>query len=75
MTVSDIENRAEILCSVYNNTVWQCRWELDTAKAYLYDYLESKKFAGFTLEIHGKVCGAMFCHEKIWWNNSEMFID
>lgn len=75
MTASDIENSAEILCSVYNNAMWQCRWSLDTAKAYLYDYFESKKFVGFILEIDNKVCGAMFCHEKIWWNNSEIFID
>lgn len=75
MRVSDIDHCAEILCSVYNNAMWQCRWDSDTAKAYLYDYFESKKFVGFTLEIDNKVCGAMFCHEKIWWNNSEIFID
>lgn len=39
------------------------------------DYFEPKKFVGFILEIDGKVYGAMFCHEKIWWNNSEIFID
>lgn len=55
--------------------MWQCRWDLDTAKVYLYDYFESKKFVGFILELDSKVCGAMFCREKIWWNNSEIFID
>lgn len=75
MIESDIEYCAEILCSVYNNTLWQCRWSLNTAKEYLHDYFESKKFVGFTLEIEGNVCGAMFCHEKIWWNNSELLID
>lgn len=75
MRESDIDHCAEILCSVYNNAIWQCRWKPDTAKAYLFDYFESKKFVGFTLENDDKVCGAMFCHEKIWWNNSELFID
>lgn len=55
--------------------MWQCRWSFDTAKAYLTDYFEAKKFIGFVLEINEKVSGAMFCHEKIWWNNNEMFID
>lgn len=75
MIVSDIDSCAEILCDVYNNEMWQCRWDVDTSKAYLNDYFEANKFVGFTLEIDGKVCGAMFCHEKIWWNNSEIFVD
>lgn len=75
MTLSDINSCAEILCYVYNNEMWQCRWSFDTSRAYLIDYFEANQFVGFTLEIDGKVCGAMFCHEKIWWNNSELFID
>lgn len=75
MKLADIDSCAEILCSVYNNEMWQCRWTLDTARAYLWDYFEAKKFVGFTLELEDKVCGGMFCHEKIWWNNSEVFVD
>lgn len=63
MRVSDIDHCAEILCSVYNNAMYQCRWNLDTAKAYLYDYFEAKKFIDFTLKIDNKVCGAMLCHQ------------
>ena len=75
MEKSDISDCAKILCDVYNNEMWQCKWNLDTAAEYFYDYFEAKKFVGFVLEIDRKICGAMFCHEKIWWNNSELFID
>jgi Acetyltransferases len=75
MIEADIKECAEILCAVYNNEMWQCRWTLDTAVDYLKDYFVAKKFVGFVLEIDDKVFGAIFCHEKIWWNNSELFID
>lgn len=75
MTNTDLKACAEILCAVYNNEMWQCRWALDTAIDYLRDYYDEKKFVGFILEIDEEVCGAIFCHEKIWWNNSELFID
>jgi aminoglycoside 6'-N-acetyltransferase I len=61
--------------SVYNNELWQCRWSLETAKDYLCDYFEMKKFVGYVLIKSNKIIGAIFCHEKIWWNNSELFID
>ncbi|MGL5434209.1 MAG: hypothetical protein ACRDBO_02255 [Lachnospiraceae bacterium] len=75
MKKTDLDNCANILCEVYNNDTWQCRWSVNTAIAYLKDYFDSKKFVGFVLEKDKQLCGAMFCHEKIWWNNSELFID
>jgi len=75
MTAGDISICAEILCSVYNNEMWQCRWTHETAQAYLEDYFSSGKFVGFVIEEDYKIIGALFAHEKIWWNNSELFID
>ena len=75
MQESDISACAEILCAVYNNEMWQCNWTMKTGVAYLEDYFEAKKFVGFILEEDGKIIGAMFAHEKIWWNNSELYID
>jgi aminoglycoside 6'-N-acetyltransferase I len=48
---------------------------LETAISYLHDYYDSKKFVGFTLWIDRVIKGAIFCHEKIWWNNNEVFVD
>ncbi len=75
MQKTDISACAELLCAVYNNEMWQCRWTMETGIAYLEDYFDAKKFIGFVLEDNGKIIGAMFAHEKIWWNNSELFID
>ena len=75
MNKSDIPVLAGIMCAVYNNEMWQCRWTVETGIAYLEDYFEGNKFVGFTLVENSKIVGALFAHEKIWWNNSELFID
>lgn len=75
MQKDDIPACAEILCAVYNNEMWQCCWTMETGIAYLEDYFETKKFVGFVIEENDKIIGAMFAHEKIWWNNSELYID
>lgn len=71
----DIPSCAEILCAVYNNEMWQCCWTMETGKAYLEDYFDVKKFIGFVVEENERIIGAMFAREKIWWNNSELYID
>jgi len=71
----DLTACAEIMMSVYNNEFWQCSWSLDTAKNYLMDYVECKKFIGYTLWLDDVIKGVIFCHEKVWWNNNEVFID
>lgn len=75
MKKADIKSCAEIMCAVYNNEMWQCRWTAETANAYLEDYFTAGKFVGFVLEKENKIIGALFAHEKIWWNNSELYID
>ena len=55
--------------------MWQCRWSLDKANDYLLYYFEASKFVGFVLVLDRVICGAIFCHEKIWWNNNELYID
>ena len=75
MKQSDLTACGHILCSVYNNELWQCRWTLETAAAYLTDFFRMEKFVGFVAEENGEILGAIFGHEKIWWNNSELYVD
>lgn len=75
LELADISGCAEILCAVYNNDLWQCHWSQDTAAAYLTDYAEAKRFVGFVAELNGHIVGAAFAHEKLWWNNTEVFLD
>lgn len=72
---TDLSSCAQIMMDVYNNELWQCHWSLETAQAYLQDFVNHAKFIGYTLVIDGTIKGALFCHEKVWWNNSEVFIE
>lgn len=64
MERDDLDACAHILMSVYNNEMWQAKWDFATARAYLLDYVAAEKFVGFVQEKNGEICGAMFCHEK-----------
>ena len=75
MQKHDITACAEILCAVYNNDLWQCRWTQETAEAYLTDAMQHRAFVGYAAVEEDDVIGALFAHEKIWWNNSEVFIE
>lgn len=75
MEQTDLGRCAELLCAVYNNELWQCRWSHECARDYLADYFDAAKFVGYVIEGDEGVFGAIFAHEKIWWNNSEVFID
>ena len=71
----DIAACADILCSVYNHELWQCRWSREVAIEYLTDFYNMQKFVGYVIEADGMICGAIFAHEKVWWNNSEVFVE
>lgn len=75
MEQADIPACADILCSVYNNEMWQCRWSRETATEYLTDFFEMSKFLGYVLGDGEKIVGGIFAHEKVWWNNSEVFVE
>ena len=75
MLREDIPACADILCSVYNNDMWQCRWTKEVAAEYLTDFFDMKKFVGFVLVDEKEIVGGLFAHEKVWWNNSEVFVE
>ena len=52
-----------------------CRWDKETATKYLKDFFENKKFVGYVAEEEGRIIAGIFAHKKIWWNNSEVFIE
>lgn len=72
---SDIDSCAKIMQAVYNNEMWQCRWTDETACSYLRDIVENTKFIGFCVAVNDEVIGAILCREKVWWNNSELYIE
>ena len=75
MEQADIPACADILCSVYNNEMWQCRWSREVATEYLADFFTMRKFVGYVLDDSAEIVGGIFAHEKVWWNNSEVFVE
>ncbi len=75
LRAEDLAVCAEILCSVYNNEMWQCRWSREKATEYLIDFYNMDKFVGYVVEENGDIFGAIFAHEKVWWNNNEVFVE
>ena len=63
MKQSDLSACADILCSVYNNDLWQCNWDKSTAEAYLSDFFHMAKFVGFVIEEEGEIFGGIFARE------------
>lgn len=75
MKPSDIGACADILCNVYNNELWQCRWKREIAIEYLTDIFRMQKFVGYVIEDANEILGGVFAHEKVWWNNSEVVVE
>ena len=75
MIWTDIPACADILCSVYNNDLWECRWERAAAIEYLTDIFSMPKFIGYVIEENGEILGGLFAREKVWWNNSEAYVE
>jgi len=72
---ADIPACADILCSVYNNDLWQCRWEQDAAIEYLTDLFGAPKFLGFVMVENGEILGGLFAREKMWWSGSAVYVE
>lgn len=66
---------AEILCDVYNNDEWQCRWSKERALACLNDLFGVNRFVGFVALREGEVIGGIFCRVKAWWQRDELDIE
>lgn len=75
MTSADIPACAGILCSVYNNNLWQCRWDTAAAAEYLTDIFRMPKFVGYVLEEQDGIIGGVFAREKVWWSGSEVYVE
>lgn len=75
LTREDLPACTRLLMAVYNNEMWQCRWTDQTGTAYLTQIMEMPCFVGYAAEEDGELVGAALCREKIWWNNSELYVE
>ena len=56
---TDIAKCSKIIQCVCNNEMQQCNWNDATAYAYLQDFAQYQKFAGFTQVVDDEVTGAI----------------
>ena len=75
MERADIAACADILCSVYNNEMWQSHWTKEVGTEYLTDIFNMEKFVGYVVDEDGEILGGIFAHEKVWWNNTEIYVE
>lgn len=61
--------------AAYNGEPWNNHWTTVTATRYLQELVRNPRFVGLTLWHDSRVIGAVFCHERTWWNNDELYID
>ncbi len=71
----DISSCAELIMDVYNNEMWKCRWTKESAVKYIKEYVMCNRFVGFVYEEEANIIGGILSHEKVWWNQDEIFLD
>ena len=67
---------ADILCAVYNNELWMCRWDKETAM----DYLQELPYPPINMPRHlnsmkkTDLCNVnmSFSWQKIWWSDAKI---
>lgn len=57
------------------NASWNDEWTIETARMYLQELLDNKRFVGFTAWKNDSLTGFAFCHMRYNWRGDDMTID
>jgi aminoglycoside 6'-N-acetyltransferase I len=71
----DLEQCALVMIEAYNSPPWNDHWTMETATRFLQEFVDNRRFFGFTLWEGGALIGAAFCREKTWWTRDEIFVE
>jgi len=66
------------VCEVFMNTFnesWNDKWTIDTARIYLQELIDNRRFVGFTAWENDSLIGFAFCHMRYNWRGDDMTID
>lgn len=76
MTAEDLEALALLLLDTYNGPPWNDNWTVETAKAYLLEFMEHRRFQGYVaLNGGNSIVGAMLGHAQVWCTGDEFYIN
>ena len=73
--INDIQKCCEILIQTFNNPPWNDKFTAETARIYLQELIDNKRFAGYTIWDNGLLVGAVFCHLRYNWRGDELSVD
>ncbi len=61
----EIEDGADILCALYSNELWKCRWNEETAIEQLNDFFSGDVFAGLAAVEKSELVAGLFTRVKM----------
>ena len=71
----DLDTCIKILMDTFNAEPWNNEWTPESARRYLLEFTEFKRFVGYVAEEYGVVVGAAFCRCKVWYAGDELFVE
>lgn len=75
MNRTDLAQCGEIYAMAFPMEQWGIDWTADSAREYLSDYFEQKRFVGYVYEEDGMVIGCVFALIKISGSKQEIYIN
>ena len=74
-SINDFQKVCEVFMQTFNLPPWNDKWTLETARMYLQELLDNRRFAGFTAWENDSLVGFAFCHMRYNWRGDDMTID
>jgi len=65
----------DLLIQVFNGEPWNDNWTQESAGARLGEFVDHKRFVGFTLWEGDSLVGAVFCHAQTQYKGNEIVIE
>lgn len=74
-SLDDLESCVALFVQVFNGEPWRDKWTDETARVYLRELIDHRRFVGFTLWDGQTLAGAVLGHLKSHYKGDELFID
>ena len=71
----DFQQCCDLFIQVFNAPPWNDQWTNERAQIRLQDFIDNKRFIGFTFWDNDTLVGAVFAHMNTFYRGDELFID
>ena len=73
--ICDFDKCCELFIRVFNEPPWNDNWTIETASKRLKEFVDNKRFLGYTLWEDDVLLGAVFCQMKTHFSGDEIFVE